>query len=223
LLVFRLCTALPLYPKVRPSCCQNLRENDSNCGTQILLDPSSLLLIFILFTMNTSEFKTINRATSPSIFNNTFALSELDSNAIETISQNITTSYFQLCHGYLVLDDDSKITWNSFLEMEEPEFYSQDKLHIYPLSYSKGNYILPTAISGIKAKFSLNDGKLHIHYGELGTIEYLYQIGLGLILSSQKRGCQEILDSIISHYETHGANIEFTFCEDEEDEDELWG
>ena len=171
--------------------------------------------------MKTIKRKADKNLTAESITDNTFMLSALDNNSIETISRNFTTTYFQLCHGYLLLTDDSKITWNSFLEVEEPELHSEDKLHIYPLSYAKGNYILPTSISGIRAEFSISDGKLLINYGELGTIEYLYQIGLGVILSSETSGCLEILDTIISHYEAHGTDVEFTFCEDLEDEDEL--
>ena len=51
-------------------------------------------------------------------------------------------------------------------------------------------------------------------------MEYLYQLGLGLIVSNEKLGCTEILDSIICNYEANGTNVEFTFCDDEEDE--LW-
>lgn len=178
------------------------------------------LLTFKFFKMKKNEFTVNSRLMEKSISGSVYNLFELDNDTLEDISKNMTACNFQLCHGNLLLVDDSEITWSPLLEMEEPEYNCKDGVHSYPLSFTQGNYILPRTISGINAELSKTDGTLHVQYGVLGTVVYLYQLGLGLIVSNENLGCTEILDSIICNYEANGTNVEFTFCDDEEDE--LW-
>ena len=99
-------------------------------------------------------------------------------------------------------DDSEKLYWP--LEMSMMHFEKITSSNgIIPLSYTKENYIFPKDIEGIQVEIKEEPGKWYLYFKNLGSIMYLPEYGIAVILGDSNKKAKSIYKAIFKMYESN--------------------